>query len=108
MGVEEGDVCIRNARLARSFAAFQVAQTALGTARVTIAGQSIQPPSLYRRAYTLIWPLHQKALSMSRALERRPVRFSAYDMFELDARLPLRMLALASTYMLVQLQFAFL
>ncbi|GBP03656.1 hypothetical protein EVAR_2409_1 [Eumeta japonica] len=54
MQEEERDPCIRNARLARSFAAFQVAQTALGTARVTIAGQSIQPPSLYRRVYTLI------------------------------------------------------
>ncbi|GBP03635.1 hypothetical protein EVAR_2394_1 [Eumeta japonica] len=108
MQEEERDPCIRNAWLARSFVAFQVAQTALGTARVTIAGQNIQPPSLCRRAYTLIWPLYQKALAMCRALERRPVWFSAYGMFELDARLPLRMLALASTYMLVQLQFAFL
>ncbi|GBP03631.1 hypothetical protein EVAR_2392_1 [Eumeta japonica] len=43
-------------------------------------------------------PVHSKALAMCRALERRPVRFSAYGMFELDACLPLRLLALASTY----------
>ncbi|GBP03638.1 hypothetical protein EVAR_2396_1 [Eumeta japonica] len=53
-------------------------------------------------------PLYRKALAMCRALDRRPARFSAYGMFELDARLPLHVLALTSTYMLVQLQFILL
>ncbi|GBP03643.1 hypothetical protein EVAR_2399_1 [Eumeta japonica] len=52
--------------------------------------------------------IYNKASRMLRELDERRPQFSVYGMFALHAALPLRVLAVASNYVVVQLQFAFL
>ncbi|GBP03650.1 hypothetical protein EVAR_2405_1 [Eumeta japonica] len=52
--------------------------------------------------------IYEKASQMLRELDKRRPQFSVYGMFALHAALPLRVLAVASNYVVVQLQFPFL